>query len=286
MKIAITAASGQLGNAIIKEALQHTDADNVIAIARSPERVSFPDLEVRKGDYNNEGEFQEALSGVDTLLLVSGMDKPEKRVQQHRNVIEAAQRSGVQKLVYTSIFGEAGKCAFDSIILANRKTEQDIRESGLDWSIGRNGLYLDADLDYLDYYFKAGKIINCADNGRCGYTTREELAFAYWKLLSEAKHNQKTYNLTGESITQYELTAMINEVFGTSLIYEPIGVEVYKQDRKAVHGAFFGGIIAGIYEGIRNGAFDVESDFYAVTGRMHLPVREVIKAYKEMTGKN
>jgi NAD(P)H dehydrogenase (quinone) len=40
---------------------------------------------------------------VDTLLLVSGMDAPENCIGQHRNVLQAAQNSGVKKIVYTSV---------------------------------------------------------------------------------------------------------------------------------------------------------------------------------------
>jgi len=33
------------------------------------------------------------------------MDLPENRIKQHRNIIEAAKKVGVKKIVYTSIIG-------------------------------------------------------------------------------------------------------------------------------------------------------------------------------------
>lgn len=61
------------------------------------------------------------------------MDNPQKRIQQHRNVIEAAKENGVQKIVYTSIVGDEVETAFSPIIKSNRQTENDVRESGLNW---------------------------------------------------------------------------------------------------------------------------------------------------------
>ena len=43
MKIAITAASGNLGKAIVKQLLKELNKDQIIMIARSPEKVNFPE---------------------------------------------------------------------------------------------------------------------------------------------------------------------------------------------------------------------------------------------------
>jgi len=280
MKLAVTAASGQLGTAIVNEAIRQLGSQHVIGIARNPEKAAHLGVEIRQGDYNKWDEYEHALKGIEVVLLVSGMDKPDKRIEQHRNVINAARNTGVRKLVYTSIFGEPGKGAFDPIIEANRQTEKDIKDSGLDWSIGRNGLYLEADLEYLDHYFKDGKIANCAGEGRCAYTTRDELARAYLEMITRDELNGSVYNLVGEALTQRELVDAINGVYGSELIFDSMSVEEYRRDRTAAHGEVFGTIISGIYEGIRNGAFEVDSDYCSVTGREHISVAEYINWYK------
>ncbi len=280
MKLAVTAASGQLGAAIVNEAIRLLGSQNIIGIARNPEKAVHLGLEIRQGDYNNGEEYEHALKGIEVVLLVSGMDAPAKRIEQHRNVINAAITAGVRKLVYTSIFGKPGKCAFDPIILANRQTEQDIMESGLAWTIGRNGLYLEADLEYLDHYFKDGKISNCAGEGRCAYTTRDELARAYLDMITRDELNGSVYNLVGETITQQELVDAINLVYGSDLKFESMSVEEYRRDRTAAHGDVFGTIISGIYEGIRKGAFEIDSDYRSVTGREHISAAEYINWYK------
>ncbi len=280
MKIAVTAASGQLGSAIVKEAKNQLGDRSVVGIARNPEKAAHLGVEIRRGDYNSQEDFQDALKGIEVVLLVSGMDTPDKRIKQHQNVINAAKTAGVRKLVYTSIFGEPGKCTFDAIIKANRNTEMDLIDSGLEWSIGRNGLYLEADLEYLDYYFNDGKITNCAGDGKCAYTSRDELARAYFEMITRDELNGSVFNLVGEALTQQELVDAINLVYGSDLKFESVGVEEYRRDRIAAHGVVFGTIIAGIYEGIRNGAFDVDSDFASVTGRDHISVPEFINWFR------
>ena len=279
MKIAVTSASGKLGASIVEHLIDEIGKEQVIGIARTPEKAQYLGVEIRQGDYNNRQDFDAALKGIDAVLLVSGMDEPQKRIVQHRHVIEAAKANGVKKIVYTSIIGAEENNAFSPIVQTNRQTEKDIRDSGLEWVIGRNGIYIEPDLDYIDTYVKEGEIRNCAANGKCTYTSRQELGYAYTKMLLGDKHNGNTYNLVGNAITQKELANTINQVFGTSLVYNSVSVESYLAERKAALGDFIGTVIAGIYEGIKNGANDVTSDFEKAAGRKHKSTLEMIKNY-------
>ena len=72
--------------------------------------------------------------------------------------------------------------------------------------------------------------------------------------LTEAKHNAQTYNLHGEALSQQQLTDFINGALGTDLKYVSMTVQEYREERIAELGEFLGTVIAGIYEGIRDGA--------------------------------
>ena len=281
MKVAVTAASGKLGSAIVDQLKADIGPENVIGIVRTPEKAKHLGVEVRKGDYNSREDFNKALIGVDAVLLVSGMDAPDKRIPQHRNVIEAAKQNGVKKIVYTSIVGDEEKNDFSPIVRSNRQTESDVRNSGVDWSIGRNGIYIEPDLEYLPNYIEDGGIRNCAGECKCAYTSRTELGYAYAKMLTDKKHNGNTYNLVGEPITQGELAESMNEVYGTQLSYSSMSVDAYASERKEALGDFLGEVIAGIYDGIRQGAYDVRSDFEAAAGRPHRPLVDLIREYRD-----
>jgi NAD(P)H dehydrogenase (quinone) len=279
MKIAVTSANGKLGSTIVKNLIKTIGKENVIGIARTPEKAKHLGVEIRKGDYNSREELDLALQGVDSVILLSGMDEPQKRIQQHRNVIEAAKLNGVKKIVYTSIVGDEENTAFSPVVQSNRQTEKDVKGSGMDYVIGRNGIYIEPDLEYIDTYVKEGEIRNCAGEGKCTYTSREELGYAYAKMLTEDHHNGQTYNLVGEGITQSELTNYINQVFNTELSFNNVTVAVYLAERQNELGDFIGTVIAGIYEGIKNGANDVPSDYEKAAGRAHQSPLEMMERF-------
>ncbi len=281
MKIAVTAANGKLGSSVINELKKEIGRENVIGIVRTPEKASHLRIEVRKGDYNNREDFNSSLKGIDSVLLISGMDDPQKRILQHRNVIEAAKQNGVKKIVYTSIIGDEEETAFSPIVKSNRQTEEDVKESGLNWVIGRNGIYIEPDLEYIDTYIKEGEIRNCAGDGKCSYTSRDELAFAYTKMLLQDQHNGLTYNLGGEPISQAQLAELMNQEFNTNLKFNPVSVDEFEEERKAELGDFMGTVIAGIYDGIEKGVYDVPSDFEKAAGRPHKSTVEMMKDWLE-----
>ncbi|MBT8418858.1 MAG: NAD(P)H-binding protein [Silicimonas sp.] len=226
-------------------------------------------MEVRPGDYDKPDDLRASLGGIDALVLVSGMAPPEDRIQQHRNVIEAAKAAGARKIVYTSIQGPDEDTAFSPVVQSNRQTEADVRASGLNWAIGRNGIYIEPDVEYIDSYRAKGVIANSAGNGKCGYTTRSELAHAYTACVMRDDLNGQTVDLNGTPITQMELAEYLNAAFGTDLTYRAMSSADFVADRTAELGDFIGPIIGGIYDSIRLAAYDRPGDFEAVTGRPH-----------------
>lgn len=269
MTIAISAVSGQLGSAIATEILTRRPGQNVIGLARSPEKVRLDGVEVRPGEYTDEAAMTASLTGVDTFVMVSLNTPPEVRTGQHRVALNAAKRAGVRRVVYTSVQGAETGTAFSPVIQSNRTTESDLLQLGFDVTVGRNGIYIEPDVDYIETYAAAGEITNSAGDGMCGYTTRAELAAAYANMALDDAHVGRTYNLHGPRMTQAQLAGFLNSAFGTRLTYRPLSIEAYRADRTAALGAVMGTIIAGIYEGIRAGVFDKPSDYETAAGRPH-----------------
>ena len=281
MKVAVTAVSGQLGSAIAQQLISKIGKENVVGTARTTSKAEHLGISLLPGDYNSKSDFVTAFNGIDVVMILSGMDAPERRVEQHRNIIHAARDADVRKIVYTSIVGDDGNSTFDAIIQSNRQTEQDIRESGLEWTIGRNGLYIEPDVEYIEQYKKEGKIANCAGDGLCSYTTREELAYAYVQMILNDNRNSQTFNLAGDAITQLQLTGYLNSAFGSNLVYEAMTLEAYQAFQQNVNGEFLGKVIAGIYTKIRNGEFNIQSDFKAAAGRSHLRWEDYFNTLKK-----
>ncbi len=281
MKVAITAVSGQLGASIARRAIEEFGINNVVGTARSPEKAKGLGIKIFQADYDSKDGFLEAFQGIDAVVLISSMGDPAHRIGQHRNVIRAAKETGVKKFIYTSIIGKKGESTFDAIVNSNRQTEEDVKDSGLEYAVGRNGLYIEPDVEYLDNYIKEGKIANCAADGKCPYTSRDELAIAYIQLLKNDSLKNQTYNLVGEAITQTELVGYFNKYFDSKLVYESQTPEEYLKWQQIHNGEFLGSIIAGIYKKIRNNEFDLESDYEKVVGRKHKTIPEIFRQYNK-----
>jgi len=57
MKVAVTAASGNLGGAIIHQLINEIGAVNIVGTARTPSKAKHPGVTIMAGDYNNQSDF-------------------------------------------------------------------------------------------------------------------------------------------------------------------------------------------------------------------------------------
>ncbi|MFJ4821920.1 NAD(P)H-binding protein [Streptomyces bacillaris] len=127
--IMVTGAQGQLASRTLQElAARGTPA---LGGSRTPAAVQ------RRLDFDDRASLD--LTGVSTLVLVSaGYAEDDRVLARHRAVLGAALRDGVGHVVYTSLTGAGDHLGF---ALAHRATERLVRDSGLTWTILRNGLY-------------------------------------------------------------------------------------------------------------------------------------------------
>jgi NAD(P)H dehydrogenase (quinone) len=283
MKIGVTAASGKLGQLILAELAASIGTENVVGIARAPEKNGIDGIEMRTADYADAAVWPEVLEGIDTLVLISSPAGTGDRVQMHWNVIEGGALAGVRKMLYTSVIGN-GKEAdtrYAPFAAINRQTEVALQASGLEWVIPRNGLYLEFDVAHIINADKDDGIYrNNGGDGRCGYITRDEIAYATAKLALNESANGRIFNLVGDCFTQAELVSIVNEVYGTKVRYECISDAACYAKLEPVRGDIVANMLTGCYQCIRNGAYDERSDFLDATGRPALSVKEQVRRIK------
>ncbi|MEE8824326.1 quinone oxidoreductase 2 [Lentilactobacillus sunkii] len=184
MKYAVTGATGKFGQTVIKVLAENVDNADIIALARDTEKAEklLPGIEVRPGSYDSEETLEKSLKGVDKLLLISSIPGQKvSRIQQHKNVINAAKKAGVRFIAYTS-FPHADK-AKSSLAVDHKNTEQAIRESGIGYSFLRNNWYLENERMQIPAAIHNKPFVYSAGDGKVGWALEREYAEAAAKVL-------------------------------------------------------------------------------------------------------
>lgn len=217
MTIAITGASGQLGQLVIEDLKSRISSENIIALARTPEKIAHLGVNARAFDYGKVETLNAALEGVETLVLVSSSEIGQ-RIAQHRNVIEAAKSAGVKKILYTSVLH--ADTSVLSLADEHRATEADIKASGLTYTILRNGWYTENYTISIGPALKGGAFIGSAGTGLISSATREDYAEALAIVATGSGHDGKIYELAGDTAwTLADLAAEISRQTGKELPY-------------------------------------------------------------------
>lgn len=217
MKIGITGATGQLGRLVVEKLKQRVGTENLIALVRSPEKAADLGIEAKTFDYTKPEALAEGLQDVDHLLLISGNEIGQRRVQ-HQNIIEAAQKAGVKWIVYTSLL----HADTSSLSLAGEHVETEVllKESGIPHTILRNGWYTENYTASIPGAIEAGAFVGSAGNGKVSSATREDYAEAAAVVLVQEGHIGKTYELAGDSYyTLKDLAAEISKQTGQDIPY-------------------------------------------------------------------
>ncbi|WP_232058376.1 SDR family oxidoreductase [Nibribacter ruber] len=224
-RIAITGATGHLGRLVIQQLKEKGTTDDIIGLVRSPQKAADLGIETREADYEKPDTLDRALQGIDTLLLISGSEVG-KRAVQHQNVITAAKKAGVKWIVYTSLLHADTSTL--SLAGEHRATEQLLKDSGIDYTLLRNGWYTENYTNSLGGALAGGAFIGSAGEGKISSAARADYAAAAVAVLTGNGHQGKVYELAGDSAyTLRDLAAEISRQTGKDIPYTNLPQEDY-----------------------------------------------------------
>ncbi|MHA0914129.1 SDR family oxidoreductase [Kosakonia cowanii] len=219
--IALTGATGQLGQFVVEALLKTVPAKEIVAIVRNPakaEALGKQGLIVRQGDYNDQAALTQALAGVEKLLLISSSEVGQ-RAAQHRNVINAAKAAGVKFIAYTSLL-HADTSPL-GLHVEHVETEKLLAESGIPFALLRNGWYSENYLASAPAALAHGVFLGAAGEGKIASATRADYAAAAARVISEEGHAGKVYELAGDKAwTLSDLAALLSEASGKKVVYQ------------------------------------------------------------------
>lgn len=268
----VTGASGHLGRRVV-ELLLDAGERHVIATTREPAKLddlAARGVDVRRADFDRPETLDAAFQGATRVLLVStdALDRPGRRLTQHRAAVDAAKRAGARHVVYTSLV-EPGE---DSPVLLapdHRETEAALAASGLGFTVLRNGLYAELLADALGPALATGVLSNAQGEGRVAYVTREDCARAAAAALVASFEGRRTLDVTGpEAVSQADVARVASRVAGRAVRYEPLSTSA------------FADVLVGV--GLPRPVADVYASFdtASAAGRF----ARVSPAFEELTG--
>ncbi|MCA8884579.1 MAG: SDR family oxidoreductase [Rhodobacteraceae bacterium] len=213
--IALTGATGQLGRLVIAALKRQGATDGLVALVRSPEKAADLGVTVRQADYAKPDTLGPALAGVQTLLLISASEVGQ-RIDQHKNVIDAARAAGVSRIVYTSLLhADTSPLGLAAEHVA---TEAMLRDSGIATTILRNGWYTENYTAGAGAALTLGTLYGAAGDGKISAATRADFADAAAAALIGDGHAGKVYELAGDTpFTLADLAAEISRQSGKDI---------------------------------------------------------------------
>ena len=236
MKILVTGATGALGTAVINTLTQELPAGDIAVLTRREAgRADFAARGFRAhlGDYDDPQALRRAMQGVATVLLIAAGDQGD-RLQQHRNVIDAAVATGVGCIAYTSRALRDPATLVNNLMREHVQTEDYIRQSGLRYVIFRNSLYLDAIPLFVGREVLETGIYQPAGDGRVAYSLRAEQGEAMARVLLREDCTDLVYHFTGESACSYgDVAAALGRLAGREVPYHNVEVAAYRRMMEA-----------------------------------------------------
>ncbi|EKK3980606.1 SDR family oxidoreductase [Cronobacter sakazakii] len=219
--IAITGATGQLGQRVIDTLLNTVAAQEIVAIVRNPAKaaaLSARGVQVRAADYNDVAALTAALAGVEKVLLISSSEIGQ-RATQHRNVIDAAKTAGVKLIAYTSLL-HADRSPL-GLADEHVATEKMLADAGIPYVLLRNGWYTENYLASVPPALEHGVFIGSAGDGKIASASRQDYAEAAAKVLTLDNQAGRIYELAGDHAwTLRDLTALLSKETGKTVAYQ------------------------------------------------------------------
>ena len=284
MTILVTGATGGYGSAALEELKTLVPQDEIFALSRNEEKAATlreKGFQVRIASYDDPESLERAFIGINRLLFVSGSEVGSRK-PQHQHIVDAAKKTGVSYIAYTS-FNKADTST-SPLAAEHAYTEAAIIESGISHTFLRNNWYLENELPLIQTALKTGKFVHAGGEGKAGWTLRSELAKLGARAVSGKFDFPAVLEVGNPLMTYQQLAAAVSSATGTKLAVVDADVATasqFLQDNAGMPQKV-ADMVAGSQSIVKSGSLAVEpSDIEKYLGRSFLSVEESVQQLLE-----
>lgn len=232
VKYLVTGASGKLGQSVLHHLTEtyQVAAGDIIAASRKPEALSewaAKGLQTRLVDFDDSSSMEKAFAEAGRVLIIStdALDRPGHRLIQHKAAIAAAEKAGVQHLLYTSMPEPANS----PLLFApdHEGTEAAIKASTIPgWTILRNNWYFENVFMTAPSALASGHWYSAAAGGGIAHILRDDIGRAVAAALIAPGDAKTVYTLTGaKSFSHADIAALIGAASGKTISLVEVPLE-------------------------------------------------------------
>ncbi|MFB7260897.1 NAD(P)H-binding protein [Streptomyces nojiriensis] len=261
--ILVTGATGTVGREVVRRLPAHL---GVRIMARDPGRVSGadPTTEVVHGDFADPKSLVGALRGVSAVFLVTNQVGDDDV-----RFIQAARSAGARHVVKLSAAAVADSGAQDLITRWQRRNEDLLCGSGMEWTLLRPRSFMSNSLSWAASIRSDGVVRALYGSSANSCVDPRDIADVAVRALTEEGHAGRVHTLTGpEAVTAVEQTACLAELLGRPLRCEELDPQ---QMRTALRERYPSAVVEALMESAerqREGAkAQVETGVPALLGR-------------------
>lgn len=279
MNVLIIGATGDVGSESTKIAVNK--GHKVRALVRpSSNRNKLGEakssIEFCEGDMLDSASLDKALSGIEGVIISIRLTPGEMKMGRTygdveeggiKNIVAAAKKNGVRKIIHVSAAGVGPECISD-MYQAKYRAEEAIRTSGIDYTIFKpSGMFKDFDFFHIPNVIKMGAAQKWPFGPidfHMSPLSHIDLAQCMVSSLDNSRASRKILEIGGpDCITQGDLLNMIARVAGIETTY----TEGVSKEQ----------LIAMIKSSPAKGFFTAEQiqDFVIDRGIDHKPVQEI-----------
>ncbi|MFI5773797.1 NAD(P)H-binding protein [Streptomyces sp. NPDC051658] len=243
--ILVTGATGTIG----REVVRRIPADLAVRImARDPGRVTgaSASAEIVPGDFSDPPSLVGILRGIRTIFLVTNPGRDDDG-----GFLRTARSAGVRHVVKLSAAAVADGRAEDLITRWQRRNEELLRGSGMEWTLLRPRAFMSNVLSWAGSIRSDDVVRALYGSSANACVDPRDVAEAAVRALTEDGHAGRVHTLTGpEAITAVEQTAQLAELLCRPLRFEELGPE---QARTALGARYPADIVEALLESAERG---------------------------------